>query len=375
MNSFKKIASVVLALTLSATMLTGCAKSGDKGALTKLVVDTKTVSVPYIAKIDDQKVSLDQYGYYFLSLKRQYEKGDSSIWASQPEMEETLKENALKYIKEGYAIKNLAKENGIEVNDEIKAEVDKKVAEMETQYGGKKGYTVNMNAMNCSDEIYRDFVENGILFQKLYDKFYGESGEKKLTEDEEKKLIAENYVRASHVLIKLDTDGTTTKQDLAKDILARAKNGEDFNALIAQYGEDPGMKSQEDPTKVNEDGYYFTHKQMVPEFEEAAFAMKENEISDIVKTTHGYHIIKKLPMEQSYITENFETMMQTYYQEELGKMLEQSTAKLKVELSDQYESISTSTLLPTEKVIKAQKDAQSMAAAAAASNNTPSASK
>ena len=119
------------------------------------------------------------------------------------------------------------------------------------------------------------------------------------TPDEElENIYAENFVCAKHVLISkinLDTyeDLPEAEKKKAKQtaelVLKKAKGGADFDKLIAEYGEDPG-------TEHNPDGYVFTYDEMVPEFEEAAFALEENEISGIVETDYGYHIIKKLPL-------------------------------------------------------------------------------
>jgi parvulin-like peptidyl-prolyl isomerase len=71
-----------------------------------------------------------------------------------------------------------------------------------------------------------------------------------------------------------------------EDILARAKKGEDFAALAKQYTEDPGSKEN--------GGLYedFGRGKMVKPFEHAAFSVPVGQISDIVETTYGYHIIK-----------------------------------------------------------------------------------
>ena len=68
-------------------------------------------------------------------------------------------------------------------------------------------------------------------------------------------------------------------------MLKRAKAGEDFAKLAKEYSEDPGSKD-----KGGE--YTFPRGQMVPEFEAAAFSLGTNQISDIVTTQFGYHIIK-----------------------------------------------------------------------------------
>jgi parvulin-like peptidyl-prolyl isomerase len=77
------------------------------------------------------------------------------------------------------------------------------------------------------------------------------------------------------------------KEKLARDIKARADKGEDFSKLVREYSEDPGSKD-----KGGE--YKFPRNRMVPEFEAAAFSLKTNQISDIVETRYGYHIIKGL---------------------------------------------------------------------------------
>ena len=77
-------------------------------------------------------------------------------------------------------------------------------------------------------------------------------------------------------------------------LLKRARAGEDFAKLAKEYSEDPGSKD-----KGGE--YKFPRGQMVPEFEAAAFSLKTNQVSDIVTTSFGYHIIKlseKIPAQK-----------------------------------------------------------------------------
>ncbi len=111
--------------------------------------------------------------------------------------------------------------------------------------------------------------------------------------DEVYKLYADKYVRAKHILIQFDGDTEESKANTfkkAKEVhaLAIAENA-DFDALIKEYGEDPGMT-------YYTDGYVFTVGEIVPEFETAAFALNENEISAPVETSYGYHIIQRLDL-------------------------------------------------------------------------------
>lgn len=101
------------------------------------------------------------------------------------------------------------------------------------------------------------------------------------------------YADAAHILIKTVDDERNPLSDeeianakkKAEEVLAKVKAGEDFATLAKEYSEDTTASNGGELGKFYED-------QMVKEFEEAAFALKEGQTSEIVKTVYGYHIIK-----------------------------------------------------------------------------------
>jgi peptidyl-prolyl cis-trans isomerase D len=93
-------------------------------------------------------------------------------------------------------------------------------------------------------------------------------------------------IRASHILFKTDGKDEAAVKAQAEGVLKRVKAGEDFAALAKQYSEDDSNKDK------GGDLDYFGRGTMVPEFDTAAFAMKAGDISDLVKTSFGFHIIK-----------------------------------------------------------------------------------
>lgn len=86
----------------------------------------------------------------------------------------------------------------------------------------------------------------------------------------------------------LPDDQKTAKKKQIDDLLKRAKGGEDFAKLATEFSEDPGSK--DNGGELAE----FPRGQMLPEFEAAAFSLRTNQISDVVTTMYGYHIIKLL---------------------------------------------------------------------------------
>ncbi|MBQ9915032.1 MAG: peptidylprolyl isomerase [Clostridia bacterium] len=127
---------------------------------------------------------------------------------------------------------------------------------------------------------------------------------------EVKALYEQDYVHVKHVLIMSSDDSVDTsnmtpeeieaqaaltkanKQELAKDVLAKAKAGANFDNLVKEYGEDPGMEK-------SPEGYTFTRGYMVPEFESASYALAVGEVSDLVESSYGWHIIKKYALPTS----------------------------------------------------------------------------
>lgn len=100
-------------------------------------------------------------------------------------------------------------------------------------------------------------------------------------------------IRASHILISYAgverTTATRTKEEaeqLVKDIKAKIDGGESFEELATTYSDCPSAEKQGDLG-------FFRKGQMVKPFEDAAFALKPGEVSGIVETKFGYHIIKR----------------------------------------------------------------------------------
>ena len=108
-------------------------------------------------------------------------------------------------------------------------------------------------------------------------------------DDNQQQYATPEQVRASHILLKTEGKDDAVVRKQAEDVLAKVKGGADFAALADKISEDEGSAAQGGELKpFAKDG------SMVKEFEDAAFALKPGETSDLVKSQFGYHIIRLL---------------------------------------------------------------------------------
>ena len=161
------------------------------------------------------------------------------------------------------------------------------VAETARRQGFDKEKNVRKQIQILSDEhLAKGYVQKNVISKvKVTDKDVEE-----YYKNNPKEFEKPETVKARHILIGFKGDMTEDqKKELrkkAEDVLKKAKGGDDFAQLASEYSDDPGSK-----TKGGELGY-FPKGNMVPEFENAAFNLKPGEISNVIETPYGYHIIK-----------------------------------------------------------------------------------
>lgn len=169
--------------------------------------------------------------------------------------------------------------------EEIAAEQNIKIEDVPAEIA-KFGMTMD----DLKGQIRMTVQRDKLIEAEMTDKDVKDEEVKKFYDDNPQFFERAEQVRVAHVLIltqgKNDEEKAAAKTKI-EDILKKAKSGDDFAALAKEYSEDPGSKD-----KGGE--YTFPRGQMVPAFEESAFTLKDNEISGVIETEYGYHILKKL---------------------------------------------------------------------------------
>jgi len=185
------------------------------------------------------------------------------------------------------------KKMGFEVDD---LTVDAAIKDIERKNSLEEGQLAFMiEAEGKSLETYKNNIRNQILVSKITRFELGSRlaiSERKIAEyyhDNQKEFWESSQVRAKQILILFEKDVSDKikkkKNKQIKKILAEVKGGKDFAEAAKEYSEDVSAS-------LGGDVGFVKKGQMVPEFEKAVYRLKEGEISGVVETEYGYHIIK-----------------------------------------------------------------------------------
>jgi len=181
---------------------------------------------------------------------------------------------------------------GIEVDE---ATVDEQLSTMRKRFPSEAEFKSALSQMNLSEAAVKSQIKREIAIQQLIDEQFAG---KVSVSDEESKTYYDSHpkffkrpeeVRASHILIKVDPQADESQRAKAhkeiEKIQEKLQEGEDFAALAREFSQGPSSARGGD---LN----YFGRGQMAKPFEDVAFSLEPGEVSDIVETRFGYHLIK-----------------------------------------------------------------------------------
>lgn len=300
-QNWKRAAAGILAALLCTGALSGCG-SKDNGKSAQKDSDATVVQnvdiTDEVAKINDQPITVGEFQYYVYNtaLMKAYTKdsgfsGDFSTldWDEKTESGKTLAQEVIDEALDAVIAEVLTvqegKENGVENTAEEQEQTNQAVDSFIAQSGQEQfNLTANAMAINSAED-YKKLYNRMITVQKVQDDI--QTNPDKYITDREKLKSYKNDKKATvqHILIMNNSEKTEDPEALINQVLERAKKGDDFYELMQEFNEDTGE---------TEAGYTFGPGEMVKEFEEAAFALDYDQISDVVKSDYGYHIIKRL---------------------------------------------------------------------------------
>lgn len=231
------------------------------------------------------------------------------------------------------ALENAAGEYGIALTEEDKAAMAEDLASAQEQAGGQEKFQESLALMGISQESFDRISATGYLYDHMVE-LVEEEGSALYLEPEGYNQLA---AYADHILLAtkdlstgedLSEEEAAAKREKAEDLLDQLQGAEDLEALFTQladeHSEDTGRAS-------NPDGYVFGKGEMVQEFEDAANALEPGQVSGIVETTYGYHIIlRKDLLKKMDESPDVKTKLAN---QRVTSLLDQRKADMTVELS------------------------------------------
>lgn len=278
----KLIACVMLAGILTLNM-TGC---GNKSGVGTKVVLTTGFEEDEVFRIETISCTLPEVMVYLTNIQNRYESVyGTQIWdtdAGGVTLEDNVKDIALAQIAQIKTMNLMAEKYGVELTDEEKAQAENAA---EAYFGSLNEKETEL--MGVSKKIIERLYTEFALAQKVY-QYTIKDINPEISDDEARTITVQQILIKTYAV-----DGTgkkieytqESKQEAyaeAKEALRLAQEGEDFDQLIRKYSE------------ADKATYSFGKGEMNEEFETAAFNLGKDEISDIVETEYGYHIIKCL---------------------------------------------------------------------------------
>jgi peptidyl-prolyl cis-trans isomerase C len=226
--------------------------------------------------------------------------------------------------------------------------VDLQMSSLLERAGSQEALDHQFKALGMTEQGLRERLGQEATAQAVLERELGvtvtDAEAKKFYDEHPEEFEQPQMVHVRHILLMtidptthqpLPDDQVAAKKKQIDDILKQLRAGGDFAKLAAQYSEDPGSKDK------GGDLPPFSRGQMVPEFEAAAFSLTNNQISDVVTTQYGYHIIQllgKTPAKKLSYNEVADNIKKELTQEKTAKLAPAYLDKLKkaanVEITD-----------------------------------------
>ena len=335
MKHSKRLWAAALALVMALSALSGCGQknpgssgssaSGSGSGAPTQPMDLSQVTDPWLAvsgiagdetvvRLGEIEISASHYLYWLQRVINDYLAqfgGQMTTLPWDTEMVEGqtfgqfMQDQALELATLHALLRQMAQEENLTPDPAVAADVESQYVNMIMQAGDREELVIHALWGNLlSKELITWISENSDLSSQLRELYFGENSGHYPTDAEVNAYLEESgQYRAKHILLAtidldtrepLDEEAVAQKKALADELLSQLRTAQEpivlFDQLMNEYSEDSGLAA-------NPDGYTTRKGKMVAPFENAALALKSGEISDVVESDFGYHIILRLPMD------------------------------------------------------------------------------
>ena len=308
---------VALAVVMATGLLSSCGSDYDP---VQDIMGYKGSTVLFT--VNGQDVTAEQYLFwlaqqadttYSCASMMQSDDSETSFWDTKVDensdktIADQVKAAAQNYAAMYSVVEAKGKEEGYSYTSEDKASYQEDLATAKEQLGGEDAYAKYLKSMCISNKGFEHLSSVSFIHSHMVDGMFQDGKENAPTAEDLTQYAEDNdLLVAKHILLL--TKDMTTGEDLsdtekaekkakADDLLKQLQAITDPTELESKFDELMKANSEDTGLAANPDGYTTSKGAMVPEFEQAALALKEGEISDVVESDYGYHIILRLPLD------------------------------------------------------------------------------
>lgn len=311
-----------------------------------MLISGVSCSKGYAMKIGDVVITPEQYRVTAVSIKKQYltENGleeTDGFWDKYVDTtySSTMKDYLNAMIQSYIISSNLYSihfdELGLSLDSETEQEIKASVDELINQYGSRENLDAALKEQGYSYDVFVKQYYDEAKRKAIIMYYFGpDSTEQPVSEQSLHEYYDEYYVKVKHIFLSTKTkegdEMSKTQRDevgqKAQRIYDRVMAGEDYEALLDEFNEDPGMAS-------SPNGYIFSSEDSsYPRvFYNAAFEMEPGQVR-LVQSNLGYHIIKKYSFSEDdiYSPDNITTLLENMMSEESNKLLDKLKERIGV---------------------------------------------
>lgn len=241
------------------------------------------------AVVEGEEISMKRYNEVVNYLQFQYMQQGQRLQGAQLEQ---VKEQSLELLINQEVLYQVAKNAGYSADEAL---VQQQLEQLKAQSGGEEQFQQGLAQRNMSLQELKKDLRKRVVWQQYLEKEFetkidiGDADAKVFYEENPDYFTEQEQVETKHIIIQVDEDAPEDKVAEARkkieEVQEELERGGDFEELAREYSEGPSSK---DGGSLG----FIQRGQMVPPFEKTAFSLGTGEVSDIIRTQFGFHIVK-----------------------------------------------------------------------------------
>jgi len=331
MAKVKRVFALLTALLALMCMLGGC---GEK-------VGAYSINERPVMTVNGFEVTFDEYKYFYYNHLMDLKNEDVTDF-DKPENLQKLKERTEQSLRTKYTVMSLIDKYEIKLEKDDAQDVNDSVSGYIYEQGGEAKFRAWLADSRMTGNVFRDMLEYTFFYDVYLRELLmtGYDNCIKMDDATIKQDVMDNFYRYTQIFIEFgEGDNYVINGEKMNEAYLLLKSGEDFVEVAKNYS---------DWNVNSEKGVYATKGEKLWTIEKTALALEIGEYSEVVKSTEGHHIIKRLPLEESYVDKNLEDFEVASFTRRYHEYIDSLSKDAEVVYNKYYETISHDMLVKYE---------------------------